>query len=55
MDPIVSLLIIIVIIAVIFYVLQQMPVPAPWRNILYLVIGLIIVIYLLRMLGVLHI
>jgi hypothetical protein len=46
----ISLLITLIIIAVIFYILQLIPLPAPWKNIILLVFGVIVLIYLLRLL-----
>jgi hypothetical protein len=47
-----QLLVAILIIAVIFYVLRMIPLDPPWKNIAYVVVGVIVIIYLLRLLGV---
>jgi len=47
----ISLLIMVVIIAVIFYVLSLIPLPQPWLNIIRIIVGLIVLIWLLSYLG----
>lgn len=51
----ISLLIVIIVIGVIFYILQIIPIPNPWKTIAMVLVGLICIIYLLRMIGVVHI
>lgn len=51
----ISLLIVIIIVGVIFYILQIMPIPSPWKTIAMVLVGLIVIIYLLRMIGMVHI
>jgi hypothetical protein len=47
----INLLIMVVIIAVIFYVLSLIPLGQPWINIIRIIVGLIVLIWLLNMLG----
>jgi hypothetical protein len=43
----VSLLILVIVVSVIFWVLSLFPLPAPWNNIARAIVGLIILIWLL--------
>ncbi len=50
MELLVSLLIVVLILGVLFYVIQLLPLPEPWRMIVILIVALIVIIYLLRLL-----
>jgi hypothetical protein len=43
----IGLLVFVVIIAIVFYIITQMPLPGPWRNIALCIVGLIVILYLL--------
>lgn len=51
----ISLLVIILIIGLIFYVLQAVPIPDPWRTVAIVIVAIIVILYLLRMLGAVHV
>lgn len=48
----INLLILVLVIGVVFYVLQLLPIAQPWKNIALVIAAVIVLIYLLRMLGV---
>lgn len=50
----ISLLVVILIIGLIFYVLQMVPIPDPWRTVAIVIVAIIVIIYLLRMIGFVH-
>jgi len=43
----ITLLIVLIVAAVVFWIIGQLPIPAPWGNIIRAVVGLIILIWLL--------
>ena len=47
------LLIVLVVFAIIVFIVRQLPIPAPWGNIILAVIALIVLLLLLAQLGVL--
>jgi hypothetical protein len=47
----VEILIIVVVVLIVMAIIWQLPMPVLWKNIALLVVGLIAVVYLLRMLG----
>ena len=48
----IHLLILVIIIGVIFYVIQLLPIEQPWKNIALVIAAVIVLVYLLQMLGV---
>lgn len=50
MELLVSLLIVVLILGILFYVIQLLPLPEPWRMIVILIVALIVIIYLLKLL-----
>lgn len=52
MELLVSLLIVAVVIVLIFYVLDRIPLPEPWNWVVRVIVGLVVLLWLLRMLGV---
>ncbi len=48
----ISLLILVIVIGVVFYILQLLPIEQPWKNIAMVIAAVIVLIYLLKMLGV---
>jgi hypothetical protein len=43
----ISLLILVIVVAIIFWVLSLLPIPAPWSNIARAIVGLIVLIWVL--------
>jgi hypothetical protein len=48
----INLLILVIVIGVVFWILQIMPIAQPWKNIALVIAAVIVLVYLLRMLGV---
>lgn len=48
----ITLLVVVIIIGILFYVLSILPIPQPFKNIAYCVLGLIAVVWLLGLIGV---
>ena len=43
----ISLLILVIVVAIIFWVISLLPIPAPWSNIARAIVGLIVLIWVL--------
>lgn len=48
----IQLLILVIIIGVIFYVINLLPIEQPWKNIALIICAVIVLVYLLKLLGI---
>lgn len=48
MDPLLSLIVAIVVIALAIWIVERIPLPAPWNTILTVLVGLVLLVWLLR-------
>ena len=54
MSILISLLVLVLIFALVWWVLDQIPLPAPFGMIVRVIVGVIMIVYLLNLTGTLH-
>ena len=52
MEPLISIIIVLVVLGLVYYLITLLPIPDPFRTIIYVVIILALIIWLLSFIGV---